>query len=487
MTRHRLLSRLCARLRRDERGAVAIIVGLAILPLFLALGASIDVAIAYYLKTRLGHACDAAALAVGSTIDDDIDVLDDRARDFFAANYPDRTIGWVHDVNVSVVDDVINVSAQATFDTFFLKLFQQPQITVAADAEVIRDIKGLEVALVLDNTGSMRSNNNIGALRTAAEDMVDILFGHETVHPMLYVAIVPYAASVNPGPEAFDGDTTPTPPSWWPSPGDTGYVAFEHTPGTGQGWKGCVIERTGADLMGDDSATGWEPFAWEPEVSNNYDIEDMAGTVLYNPSTYQNGGTGPNLGCPSPIVALTNQKSTLIDTIRSLDAWHRGGTMSDMGMAWGRRVLSPAKPFDEGRAWDEENWEKAIVMMTDGQSQFYKLPGEDSPNDDNPAVNSDYTGYGWLEESNPRIETNSKSEAEDTVNSRLATACEELKEKDVTIYTITFTSSIDTATKNVYRDCATDPTKWFDSPTQADLQSSFRAIAIELSRLRVSR
>lgn len=475
------------RLRRDEKGAVAIIVGLAILPLFFAMGASIDVAIAYYLKARLGHSVDAAALAVGSTISDDIDVLDDRARAFFAANYPDQSIGWVHDIDVRVVDDVITVSAQATFDTFFLKVFQKPQITVNAAAEVIRAIKGLEVALVLDNTGSMRSHNNIGALRTASEDFIEILFGHETVHPKLYVAIVPYAASVNPGPEAFGGVTAPTPPSWWPDPADPNYVPFVHTPDTGQGWKGCVIERTGDDLMGDDNTGGWTPFAWEPEVSNNYDINDMANTVLYDPGTYQNGGTGPNLGCPSPIVPLTNVKSDLIDTVRGLDAWHRGGTMSDMGMAWGRRVLSPEAPFTEGLPWDEERWEKAIVMMTDGQSQFYQLPGEDWPNDRNSSVNSDYTGYLWLDEDNPRIGTNSRSTAEGIVNNRLATVCEELKALGVTIYTVTFTSSINNTTRAVYRNCATDPTKWFDSPTQADLEDSFEAIAIELSKLRISR
>jgi len=478
--------------RHDRSGAIAIIVALVLLPLFMALGASIDLSVAYYLKARLGYAVDAAALAVGSTIDDDMDVLDARAQDFFAANYPGETIGWVHDIDVRLVGDEISVSAEATFDTYFLKLFQTPQITVTADAKVIRAIKGLEVALVLDNTGSMRSNNNIGALRTASTKFVEILFGDETTHPFLSMAIVPYAASVNPGPEAFGGDTTPTAPSWWPKPSDKNYVPFEHNlDEDGQGWKGCVIERStgvdAADLLGDDNTGGWEPFAWEPEVSNDYNIKKMNKTIRYDPGTYQNSGTGPNLGCPSPIIPLTNVRDDLLDEIKKLDAWHRGGTLSDIGMAWGRRVLSPEAPFTEGKDWGTEDWEKAIVLMTDGENQFFKLTSTDSPNEKNNDVNSDYTGCLRMDSDNPLIETNNKSTATRRINARLAQLCEDMKEQDIIIYTVTFTSGIDQDTKDVYKYCATDTTKWFDSPTQTDLEKSFSAIAVELSKLRVAR
>ncbi|MBB4266362.1 TadE/TadG family type IV pilus assembly protein [Roseospira visakhapatnamensis] len=482
---------------RDTRGVTAVIFGLMAIPLAIAAGMAIDLGVAYYVKARLAYAVDAAALAVGSTIASDVD-LDERAENFFDANYPDGGIGSVHDILVSTQGNTITVSASATFDTFFMKIVERDTITVHADAQVVRAIRGLEVALVLDNTGSMHSNNNIGALRTASKDMVDILFGTETTHPNLFVSIVPYAASVNPGPAALGGLTSPTPPSWWPEPGDEGYVPFNHTPANldnildplnGQGWKGCVIERTGADLMGDDNASGWEPYAWEPEVSNNYDITDMMNTVRYDPSEYGNDAGGPNLGCPSRIVPLTNVKSTLINNIAKLEAWNRGGTMSDLGMAWGRRVLSPAAPFTEGEPWDEPNWIKAIVLMTDGDNQFYS-PSKNyngTYNKYNNEVYSDYTGYDRLEASNPRLGTNSKSKAKNIINANLAAVCESIKQQGIVVYTVTFTSSINATTKQIYKDCATDLTKWFDSPSQEDLKNSFKAIAVELSKLRVSR
>ena len=60
------------------------------------------------------------------------------------------------------------VSAKAEFDTNFMNLFGIDSVTVASSTTVRREVQGLEVVLVLDNTGSMNTNNNIEALRTAS-------------------------------------------------------------------------------------------------------------------------------------------------------------------------------------------------------------------------------------------------------------------------------------------------------------------------------
>src|ERR1700730_8456682 len=59
--------------RRD--GSVAIIFGLAAIPVIIGGGMAIDTARAYVVKTRLGAALDAAALAVGSNTSTDSTVL----------------------------------------------------------------------------------------------------------------------------------------------------------------------------------------------------------------------------------------------------------------------------------------------------------------------------------------------------------------------------------------------------------------------------
>ena len=56
----------------------------------------------------------------------------------------------------------------------------------------------------------------------------------------------------------------------------------------------------------------------------------------------QNDGLGPNLGCGPSITPLVAAKTTVHDAIDVMQPWHRGGTMANLGLAWGWRVLSPA-------------------------------------------------------------------------------------------------------------------------------------------------
>jgi hypothetical protein len=67
--------------------------------------------------------------------------------------------------------------------------------------------------------------------------------------------------------------------------------------------------------------------------------------------------------------------------------WHRGGTMANLGLAWGWRVLSPRwrglwdgdladeMPLD----YDEPNMEKVVILLTDGNNEWYDWPGPDGP------------------------------------------------------------------------------------------------------------
>ena len=73
-------------LARDQRGTVMAIVGLAIIPLFAAIGLAIDGSRGYLAQSRLWSAVDAAALAGGrvytsATRDDDV-------RMYFETNFP---------------------------------------------------------------------------------------------------------------------------------------------------------------------------------------------------------------------------------------------------------------------------------------------------------------------------------------------------------------------------------------------------------------
>jgi Flp pilus assembly protein TadG len=455
------------RLMHDRRGSVAIIFALALIPLSLSVGLAVDTARAYAVKSKLSQALDAAALAVGSSTGT-ADELQQIGQKFFDANFKDSGLDAAGSFSVSITGDVVSATGSAQVQTTLMQLIGIDTIAVSESAQVIRSIKGLELALVLDNTGSMTTSDNIGALRDAAQELVDILFGDHADHPTLRVAVVPYSASVNPGPIA------PTLIN-----GNDAYA-----PTNLLGWKGCVIERVGRAMEDSPASTAaWLRYQWLPALDNSYDAT-KASTVRADPGQ-GNGGTGPNLGCPTPITPLTGVKATVDTAIQALRAWSRGGTMGDIGMAWGLRVLSPEPPFTEGLAWNTPKWSKAVILMTDGDNQFYKLTSTTGANKVNNAVNSDYSGYGRLDQYGALGTTNTTT-AKTVINSRLTQVCQAMKDKGITVYTITFTSGINQATKDIYKACASSPAKWFDSPSQADLRASFRAIATELSQLRVS-
>ncbi|MCH8808227.1 MAG: hypothetical protein IH993_00110 [Proteobacteria bacterium] len=61
-----------------------------------------------------------------------------------------------------------------------------------------------------------------------------------------------------------------------------------------------------------------------------------------------------------------------------------------------------------------------------------------------------------------------------------------MKAQGIVVYTITFALNDETA-QQIYEDCASDPSKYYNSPNSADLQDAFQEIGGELRNLRLSR
>lgn len=435
--------------RRDCRGVVAIVVALGLVPILLATGAAIDFGRAYAVKTRLGYALDSAGLAVGSSDPTRAD-LDQVFRRYFNANFPSSELGTVASLSMIVEGGVITLTASASVETTFLKLIHKDQIDVQASAKVIRETKGLEVVLVMDNTGSMNSNGKLTALKAAANELVDILFAGQTVADKLYIGLVPFADSVNIG------------AANWPNRADfiNDYSALNWGPSH---WFGCVMARAYPHDVRDTSTTTggkWDAFYWaDHNTYNNWIVS--GGYSISEPLS-----RGPNKYCPQALTPLTNVKANLTPKINGMVA--TGNTHVNVGAVWGWRVLSHDPPFTEGVPYGEEGWNKAIVILTDG---------------DNTHSNSVYTAYGYL--SQGRLGTTNATAAEAELDRRLTEICTNMKNLNIVVYTITFQLT-NTSTQNLYRGCATDPSKYYNSPDIDTLRAAFRSIGAELSNLRLA-
>lgn len=201
-----------ARLSRDRRGSIAVFLGLAIIPLVGAIGIGVDTARGFLVRSRLSQALDSAALAGGKVMFESY--RDQDVAMYFASNFPNGYLGAT--VGTPVVTDdgakkeYLTVTAEATLPSTFMRIFGQDTITVRASATINRVNRGMELALVLDNTYSMASNNKMTSLKTAANSLLDILYGDADTANQLTVGIVPFVAMVNVG-EEYSSWTTPRP------------------------------------------------------------------------------------------------------------------------------------------------------------------------------------------------------------------------------------------------------------------------------------
>jgi Flp pilus assembly protein TadG len=229
-----LITRLRRFIKRRE-GNTAIIFGLAAIPVVVAAGMAVDVTRAYMVKERLSAALDAASLAAASEGSLTPAQMLTKLQQYFLANYPSTALGYNitvtpldtnADPNASVSAQIVNYQAQATVDMSFMSLVGVSNITVTALAQTHRGF-GLEIALVLDNTGSMLCGPNDGApnynnaqcqgsvnsgdtnctdtsdlsricqLRQASLQFLNILTSANPGPSQLYISVVPYVTTVN--------------------------------------------------------------------------------------------------------------------------------------------------------------------------------------------------------------------------------------------------------------------------------------------------
>ncbi len=465
-----------------QSGVVAVAFGIMIPAVIGAVGLSVDMSQAYLVRARLSSALDAAALAAAASGADDEAVIQDRVDAFMEANYPENRIGTTVSTEVSLNGNELTVTATARLDTSFMRIFGYNEIDVDAQTIVQREVRGLEVVMVLDNTGSMNTNNNIGTLRAATANFVEILFESVSDPELVRVGLVPYASSVNVGPYGLgidlddndygDGNV------FVEAPDDDEYSNYssnlnqftgnnygideddlEYDPSLKGQWHGCVLAET-SPLDTEDHNGPWEMYRHDYNGNNFYRNTNYYSSNSIYDSTYAevfNAFYGPNRFCPvQPIVPLSSDEDFLLSSAANMTA--SGATLGNFGMAWGYRVISPQAPFTEGADYEDDQWDKVALVMTDGVNTMSNV----------------YSAYGLSNEHN--------IDAGD-LDDRFTDTCDNMKEEGILIYAVTFDDGVDEDTKSLYRDCATIPTNYHDAPTQDRLEEVFEQIARELSNL----
>ncbi len=504
----RRLRRRITEFRKSEEAATALIFGITCIPLLAIAGVAMDYSRATSTRNQLQTAADAAALAAAKKPYATLAERQQIAEDVFKANVTSLKFASSYSLNFTEFGNGqgARLDVSSSIDTTVSGLLGVNYIPVSVRAEVMAAGTNLEVALVLDNTGSMNWNGKIAALRESTEELIDILYEPPDSEEKVKMALVPFVTTVNIKTDGYTKD-------WIDRKGRAARNGFNFDGPNkkthhwklfkkmnGVSWKGCVEARPEPFDLTDEppiyanADSLWVPYLWpdEPDnggdYSNDYMDDGVSGNAQKrqrnwnkyyggNPSNDETPSStrGPNKSCPQPILPLTNNVERIQDEAAQMTPWFSSGTNIALGLAWGWRVLSPGVPFTEGVPYDDPEVQKAIILLTDGRNE---IVGQDTHND------SDYTGFGYVAAGH--LGTQSRSQAVAAVNAKVATLCERVKDEGIRVYTITFQLN-DPDLDTVFQNCASEPGLYYKSPTNAQLRAAFQAIALDLSNLRLSR
>jgi hypothetical protein len=495
------------RLLADRRASAAPLVGLMAFVLLGATGLAVDTARGYLIKSKLSSAIDAAALAGGRDIEGD--GVEARIRRYFDANFPEGYLGAElerFDIEFGPERETVTIAARVDLPTTFMRIFGRDSMQVGASNRARRHARGLELALVMDNTGSM-SWSEMSAMKEATRELVGVLYGEDDTAPNLWIALVPYTATVNVGTEHASWVDGIGDRDWWtadwkgcvearPSPYDEGDAtpaieAFE--PHYYASTRPFYLAERQDDLDdGGDGRVGgndWGPESWNPSGAG----AGLAGDWRIDARrSAGNAAVGPNLGCGPAVTPLSANRSRVEAAIDEMNSWSRGGTMANLGLVWGWRAISPKwrglwsgtdpkLPLD----YETRYMDKAIVILTDGENQWYDWPGGLPGRPERGAYpDADYNAYGRLADG--RLGTTDNGVANVELDRRMTAACDAIKAAGIEIYAVTFKVT-DPDVKSLFRGCASAPANYWNSPSNSDLSAAFREIGSKLSNLRLEK
>ncbi len=414
--------------RKDTRGSLAVPFALSLVPLVVAIGCSLDYSRYSHARTTLQTIADASALAANRyTLSTAQQVQS--AVDTFARAQLATSSSFLQDLtttsSISADKRTITVTLSARVKSTVTQLIGQTFWSLSASSETIRGQDSqLELALVLDNTGSMgdpasNGQTKIANLITQSKKLIDTL----TSDPQASVKIglVPFTQYVNVG-------TANRSASWMNVPAD--YSTSTNCDKKGKNctitnyiWSGCATSRVGYNTV--DTTSPAYP-----------------GLMIVQ------GSTSP---CPViPVQPLSTNFTNLKTQIGNMKA--SGSTYVPGGLTWGWNVLSSSVPYTEAAAYDPNNRKprKAVVLMTDGENTV--------------SMSADGTHNG------------TSQTTADTASSAL---CTNMKAQKIEVFVVAFMVT-NTAAKTMLSKCATDATYYFDAADATAFQAAWDKIAYSL-------
>ena len=474
----RFNSTVAQRLREfggDKSGSFAVLTGAILAVIVLSAGYAVNIAQLYNVRSSLQQALDAAVTSTARDITTGV-IKPDDARGmvelFLKANGDPTFMGGdrlvLEELTVDRVQNTIEATGYVDVDLYFPLFGLSNERRVKNLSAAIYSDKKVEVAMMLDVTGSM-GGQKIEDLKDAAANAVEqLLASQDEKNPRVRVAIVPYAEAVNTG-DLYDAvfiekkGGSNLPPAIDQAVSASADDRIDN----------CATERKMEDGAADFSDDG--PYA-ERTYFDSKKKKDRTYLARVNRDDRLDV-------CPeAELIALTANKQKLLDTIDDFEA--DGVTAGGIAAQWGYYMLSPewrdaikAAGMGAGPAnHDAKKVVKVAILMTDGQFNTAFAGVKDSSDRDN----------------QPQMDQGKKA------RSYAESICANMKTDGIEVFTIGFAldergMSRDEReqAKSVLKTCSSPDTSsikhFFEASTGEELDAAFRAIIANTERLAIKR
>ncbi|WP_187640067.1 pilus assembly protein [Bosea sp. F3-2] len=425
MVKLAFVSEMMRRFRRDQRGNVLVMAGFLTVPVIGIVGVTVDYSRASNARQALSSAIDSASLMAAR----DAQKLTD-------AQLRDRIDSWIRDnlpasakkefTGASVVIDrtarTIKISANANVETTVGRVVGSQYIPVASNSQSTWGTNKIELALVLDNTGSMSNSEKMTNLKAASKDLINIMKDAAIETDQIRISIVPFNTQVRIARTFKDQE--------WIRYGLTRRVNCDK-------WGNNCTTQTMTKTTWAQSAQGCIA-----DRDQNYDTTDggsYAASAQQYPAFWCSQSTlAETLPLTSDWTALTNR----IDAMTPV-----GNTNVTIGAVWGWATLSPSAPFMEAKPATEPRLKKYMILLTDGDNTQNRF-------------------------------TTTQSE----IDSRTRLACQNIKGAGINLYTI----RVIDGNAALLKECASKPEMYYEVTSASQLSPIFKTIANEISAVRLT-
>lgn len=423
---------MLVRFLKDRRGSIAPMLALTAVPLMGAVGMAVDYTRANATRTAFQAALDATALMLSKTAANQTNTqLQASAGDYFNALFtrPNASNIAINATYTNTAGSKVTLAGSAVVTTDFLGVFGYKNININASSTATWGSTRLRVALVLDNTGSMSSDNKMSALKTASHNLLTQLQNAAATTDDVYVSIIPFNKDVNVGAANYNAAWLRW-DLWEPYNGSCSNKKYSSansclshsatwTPASHSTWTGCVTDR-----------------------DQNFDTTNdvpSAGATLYPAVQYSS--------CPEALMGLSNNWTSLSNKIDAMQP--KGMTNQAIGLQIGWQSLTAA-PFSIPATDPNYKYTQVIILLTDGLN----------------------TQDRWY--------SNASS-----IDARQQKTCDNVKAAGITLYTVQVNTTGD-PTSTLLQNCASDANKFFLLTSASEMVTTFNQIGTALSNLRLA-